>query len=94
MDFENSEMLADWTKWKDTLAKAVHLGEAVGMNDITIDKIAYKIGNFLTAAVDPENREERLLQELWKVADESERKVLAKLIVNLVEVAEIQKTKH
>lgn len=82
----NVDRLKDWEKWKETLGKAVNLGTTVGMNESTINSIAFKIGNMLTAAVDPENREERLLQQLWKIGDEEERKVLARLIVKLVEL--------
>jgi hypothetical protein len=84
----NVDRLKDWEKWKETLGKAVNLGTTVGMNESTINSIAFKIGNMLTAAVDPENREERLLQQLWKIGDEEERKVLARLIVKLVELEE------
>lgn len=85
MDFENSKTLSEWDKWKSALSKAVNLGEAVGLSEETIDKLVYRVGNTLTAAVDPENREERVLQELWKVGDDRERKTLAKLIVKMVE---------
>ncbi|KPU43588.1 hypothetical protein OXPF_30290 [Oxobacter pfennigii] len=85
MDFDNFKTLGEWDKWKGALAKAVDLGEAIGFNENTVDKMAYRIGNFLSSTVDPENREERVLQELWKVADESDKKVLAKLIVRMVE---------
>lgn len=81
----HTDALTEWTNWKKTLGKAVNLGESVGMSDNTIEKIAVKVGNVLTARIDPENREQRLLQELWKVADDSEKRVLAKLIVNMVE---------
>jgi hypothetical protein len=82
----NVDTLKDWEKWKETLGKAVNLGTTIGMNESTINSIAFKIGNMLTAAIDPENREERLLQQLWKIGDEEERKVLARLIVKLVEL--------
>ncbi|MDF2675076.1 MAG: hypothetical protein K0R09_3345 [Clostridiales bacterium] len=85
MDLENSKTLSDWNKWKNTLSKAVSIGEAVGLSEKAIDNVAYRVGNTLTAAVDPENREERVLQELWKVGDDSDRKTLAKLIVKMVE---------
>lgn len=90
MDFKNSKTLADWEKWKGTLGKAVNLGESVGMSQNTVDNVAYRVGNFLSSSVDPENREERLLQELWRVGDDQERKVLAKLIVNMVQTDEKQ----
>lgn len=85
MDLNNSEMLGEWEKWKKTLSKAVNVGRAVGMSGDTIDNIGYRIGNFLSAAVDPENREQRVLQELWKSGDDEDRRSLAKMIVKMVE---------
>ncbi|MCX7708287.1 MAG: DUF3243 domain-containing protein [Clostridia bacterium] len=90
MEFEKAGFINDWDKWKGTLSKAVNLGQAAGLSQNTIEKMAVKIGSFLTAAVDPENREERLLQELWKVGDDDDRKALARMIVKLVQVD----TKH
>ena len=43
------------------------------------------VGNFLTSFVEPRNKEEALLQKLWKEADEDERKSLAKVIVKMVD---------
>jgi hypothetical protein len=85
MEINKIDSFTEWTNWKDTLSKAVNLGESFGMSENTIENIATKIGNVLAARVDPENREQRLLQELWKVGDDSDRKVLAKLIVKMVE---------
>lgn len=85
MDFESSETLSDWSKWKQTLSKAVNIGEAVGLSQNTINNIAMKLGNTLSSVVDPENREQRVLQELWKVGDDEDRKTLAKLVVNMVQ---------
>jgi hypothetical protein len=85
MEFENSETLGEWGKWKSTLSKAVNLGQTVGLSEKTIDNIAYKVGNVLSASVDPENREQRVLQELWKVGDDNDRKTLSKMIVKMVE---------
>lgn len=90
MEFKNSETLGEWDKWKHTLAKAVNLGQTVGLSEKTIDNIAYRVGNMLSASVDPENREQRVLQELWKVGDDNDRKTLSKLIVKMVETD----TKH
>lgn len=85
MEINKIDSFTEWTNWKNTLSKAVNLGESFGMSENTIENIAAKIGNVLAARVDPENREQRLLQELWKVGDDSDRKVLAKLIVKMVE---------
>lgn len=85
MNLKNSEMLSDWDKWKKSLARAVNVGHSMGMSDETIDKIGVKVGNFLSAAIDPENREQRVLQELWKSGDDGDRKTLSKMIVKMVE---------
>ena len=85
MELNNMDNFDNWSRWKKTMSKAVNLGEAVGMAGQTIDKIAYRIGDFLSSSVDPENREQRVLQELWRVGNDSERKILAKLIVNMVQ---------
>lgn len=79
------ETLENWDKWKETLGKAVNMGETIGMSDKTINNIAEKVGTFLSNHVDPQNDEERLLKELWDVAAEDDRKVLAKLIVKITD---------
>jgi hypothetical protein len=79
------ETLEKWNKWKETLGKAVDLGETVGMSDNTINNIAEKVGTFLSNNVDPHNNEERFLKELWDVADENDRKTLAKLVVRMTD---------
>lgn len=85
MDFENSKTLSDWDKWKAALGKAVNLGQKVGMSENTIDAIATKVGDFMTANVDPENREQRALHELWQSGSDDDRKALAKMMVNMVQ---------
>lgn len=85
MDMKHVDTLSHWDKWKATLSKAVDLGERVGMSEKTIDNIGTKVGDFLAANVDPENREQRLLQELWHAGDDHDRKTLTKMLVNMVQ---------
>lgn len=75
----------DWDQWKNTLGNAVNLGETVGMSDKTITNVAEKVGTFLSNNVDPRNPEERLLKEMWDVADNKDRDVLAKLVVKIAD---------
>ena len=77
--------IRDWDEWKNTLGNAVNLGEAVGVSDHGIKNIAEVVGTFLSKAVDPKNKEERLLKEMWDVADTKDRDVLAKLVVKMVD---------
>ena len=75
----------DWDQWKKTLGKAINLGETVGMSDKTIVNIAERVGTFLSNNVDPRNKEERVLKELWDVAEENDREVLAKLVTKIAD---------
>ncbi|MDD2620724.1 MAG: DUF3243 domain-containing protein [Syntrophomonadaceae bacterium] len=85
MEINQSETISDWEKWKGTLSKAVSFAEIVGMSEKTIEKIGFRMGNMLSAGIDPENREQRLLQELWKVGDDNDRAVLTKMIVKMLQ---------
>ncbi|MEY9092127.1 DUF3243 domain-containing protein [Paenibacillus sp. RC84] len=79
-----STVLTVFDRWKEFLAERVDQAERAGLNDEKISKLAFQIGEFLSDKVDPENREERLLKELWDAGDENERKVMARLMVKLV----------
>ncbi|WFR58831.1 DUF3243 domain-containing protein [Anaerocolumna sp. AGMB13025] len=79
------EIMDNWHDWKKTLGKAVDLGETVGMSDKTITSISEKVGTYLSNYVSPHNDEERLLKEMWDAADEDDRKVLAKIVVKIVD---------
>lgn len=83
MELNNIENFSDWDKWKSNIAKAVNIGEAVGLSEKSVEKIGFRLGNVLSAAVDPENREQRVLQELWRAGDENDRKTLTKMIVKM-----------
>lgn len=89
MEINNSNF-SDWDKWKKSISKAVKFGESVGLSENTIENIGQKIGNFLSASVEPENREQRLLQELWKSGDDHDRKSLSKMIVKMVETDDMK----
>ena len=85
MEINETETFTEWDKWKKTIAGAVNLGQAVGMSENTVEKVGFKLGNMLAVVVDPENREQRLLQELWKSGDEGDRKILTKMIVKMAQ---------
>ncbi|KIL41400.1 hypothetical protein SD70_07035 [Gordoniibacillus kamchatkensis] len=72
-----------FSKWKSFLGDRVEAAEKAGFSDESISQIAYQIGGFLADKIDPENKEERVLKELWDVADEQERKAIAKCMVKL-----------
>lgn len=76
-------VLKVFDRWKQFLGERVTQAEQAGMTEETISKLAFQIGEFLSDKVDPENKEERVLKELWDVSDEQERKTLAKIMVKL-----------
>ena len=78
-------VLDTFEQWKTFLSKRVEMAKKTGMSDDTIANLAYQLGEYLADEIDPKNREERLLKELWHVGDDSEQKTLAKLMVKLVE---------
>ncbi|MDD4169053.1 MAG: DUF3243 domain-containing protein [Desulfotomaculaceae bacterium] len=83
------EIDTSWHDWKRTLGKAVNAAEFVGMSDKMINKFAYQIGNFLASKIDPANREQHLLKELWEVGTEEEKRILAKMIAKLVDQSKL-----
>jgi len=77
-------VLKNFERWKDFLGDRVEQAKKTGMSEETIANLAVQIGEFLSDKVDPENKEERLLKELWDAADDHQRKTLASIIVKLV----------
>lgn len=75
----------NFNAWKDTLGKAVNIGENIGMSDNTINNIAESVGSFLSKNVQPSNDEEKLLKELWDVANSHDKHILAKLVVKMTQ---------
>ncbi|MEB3102634.1 DUF3243 domain-containing protein [Paenibacillaceae bacterium T2] len=78
-------VLETFAKWKDFLAERVNEAQRAGMSDETISKLAYQIGEFLSDKIDPQNKEERLLKELWEAGNDEERKTLSRLMVKMVD---------
>lgn len=69
--------------WKETIGKAIHTGESIGLSDNTITNITESVGSFISQNINPKNDETKLLKELWDVANEHDKHVLAKLIVKM-----------
>lgn len=78
-------ILSVFEKWKLFLSERVNQAERAGMSEELINKLAYQTGDFLSNHVDPANDQERLLKELWDIANQDEQRVIAKLMVKLVD---------
>lgn len=80
-------VLENFDTWKKFLGERVKQARNMGMNEETISKLAYEIGDFLEEKIEPENGPERTLKALWDVGSEEERKTIARLMIKLVEKA-------
>lgn len=47
--------------------------------------MAFRVGDYLANEVEARNDQEKLLSELWKVADEQEQHTIANLMVKFVQ---------
>ncbi|MBM7854049.1 hypothetical protein JOC37_000421 [Desulfohalotomaculum tongense] len=77
------ELGTNWHKWKDVLGEAVQIGEKLGLSHDNIDDIAYRLGQFLANNLDPANKEQRLLKELWENGTEEEKRSLASMMAKM-----------
>jgi len=82
-----STVLDQFDSWKKFLKDRVSQGKNLGLSEETISNLAYEIGSFLDERVDPKNSEQAAIKQLWDAGDESDRHVIAKLMVKLAEKA-------
>lgn len=78
-------ILDNWQKWKDFLGERIEQAKEQGMDQETITDIAYQVGDYLAKEVDPKNEQERVLADLWSVANEEEQRAIASMMVKLVQ---------
>lgn len=76
--------LESFEQWKDFLSKQVNQAKGAGASEDSIVNAATRIGSFLADKVDPKNREQRLLKELWDKGDQQDRHALARMITKMV----------
>lgn len=79
------DILSSFDSFKGYLGDKMQLGEKLGMGEEALAKTAEKVGDYLAANEEPRNREERLLQELWKVGNQDQRHHLAHMLVRMVQ---------
>jgi hypothetical protein len=78
-------VLDNFEQWKDFLSERLQQAQQQGLSQQVISDVAYQIGDYLAEQVDPKNPEERLLADLWSVADEQEQHAIANMMVKLVQ---------
>jgi hypothetical protein len=82
---EHKEVLFNFGEFKSYLGKKVSLGEKMGMDEEQLELAAQKIGDYLAKKESPQNSEEQLLQELWKVGTDQEKHQLSHMLLKRVE---------
>ncbi|GMB08390.1 uncharacterized protein DUF3243 [Thermolongibacillus altinsuensis] len=78
-------VLDNFEQWKSFLGDRLHQAQDQGMSQQVISDLAYQIGDYLAKQVDPKNPEERVLSDLWSVANEQEQHAIANMMVKLVQ---------
>ncbi|TCS92579.1 DUF3243 domain-containing protein [Hazenella coriacea] len=78
-------VLDNFQEWKEFLAHRLQQAESLGMDRQSINDLAFQLGDYLAKDIDPQNVQERLLKDLWDVADQNEQQTMAGLMVKLVE---------
>ncbi|MDQ0414581.1 DUF3243 domain-containing protein [Mesobacillus stamsii] len=79
------EILGDFNEFRTYLSKRINLGKTAGLNEEQLAKTAEKIAGYLAENLAPRNKEEQLLQELWKVGNKEQQHALAHMLVKLAE---------
>ncbi|QVK18158.1 DUF3243 domain-containing protein [Mycoplasmatota bacterium] len=85
MDIGNVETIKDFDKWKSTLHKVIHFSEKLNLSEDTITDIGKKVGDFLMNNVETENKEQKLLKQLWEVGTQEERHSLTHMLIKMIE---------
>jgi len=78
-------VLDNWKQWEDFLADRLHQAQNEGMSEGAISALALQIGDYLADQVEPKNEQERILADLWSVADKEEQQAIANIMVKLVQ---------
>lgn len=81
---EKEEILKNFSTFKSYLADKVSAGEKMGLSEEALAKTTEKVAGYLADHEKPRNREEHLLQQLWKSGDKEQQKSLSHMLLNLV----------
>ncbi|MFB2350288.1 DUF3243 domain-containing protein [Priestia megaterium] len=81
---KKENILSSFNEFKTYLGDKVTKGEKLGLNDDQLTLGAKKIADYLAKHEEPQNEEQYLLHQLWKVGNEEEKHHLAHMLVKLV----------
>ncbi len=72
-------------RFKDSLSHKLDMAHRVGASRGTILNAARDFSEWLAEEVDPSNPEQRLLKEMWEVADDHEKNALVNMLVKFMD---------
>ncbi|MBT2665740.1 DUF3243 domain-containing protein [Bacillus sp. ISL-4] len=78
-------VLDNWDQWKNFLGDRLNQGEQQGLSEGAVNNLAFEIGDYLANQVEPQNDQEKVLADLWSVANDQEKHAMASVMVRLVE---------
>jgi hypothetical protein len=81
---EKEEILANFEVFKEFLGNKVALGKKMGLTEEQLALATQKVADYLSKHETPRNREEKLLQELWRAGSDDECHMLSHMLVKLV----------
>ena len=74
-----------FSEFRRDLGRRLDQAHRIGASRGTILNAAKDVAEWLSAEVEPRNPEQRLLKELWEVADDGERNALTNMLVKFVD---------
>ena len=74
-----------FAQFKDQLGHKLDTAHRMGASRGTILNAAKDFAEWLADAVDPNNPEQRLLKEMWSVADENEKNAMVNVLVKFMD---------
>lgn len=82
---EKDAILNEFNEFKSYLNNQLSKGKKLGLSDEILAKGAKFVADHLAKNEEPRNSEQKLLQEMWKVAEEDEKKHIALVLVKMIQ---------
>jgi hypothetical protein len=81
---KKEEILSNFEYFKEFLGNKVAMGKKMGLTEEQLALATHRVADFLAEHEFPRNREEKLLQELWRAGSEDEQHMFSHMLVKLV----------
>lgn len=78
-------VLDNFSTWKEFLANRIDQAKDAGISSDMLTSMAKHVGDYLSENVQPENKEEKVLKDLWNAASEEEQRAIASTMIKLVQ---------